>query len=365
MEKSKAAMQEHNKTELNGYEQTTLDIFRIAAALMVMVGHSLSFYKMKKFVNQEYFPCMQYIGVIIFILLSGFLTTYSLSIKTKAKDYSFKEFFIHKVIRISREYIPGLVVIAVVDYISIRINGDSYRYYNTYNIKQFVGNIFMLQGMGAYSAFGRYIEPFGSARPLWTIAVEWWLYMLYGALYIKLRNKEEITLPKLLLFLGIVFMVIDYFITGRGNGMGFVFALGILGYYCYKMISVRTARIVFILSCLLYVCYGIVKKEAYTVYSFVIIWLILCSALRMGKEKDYSTRNPFLAYLSKSTFMLYLIHYSIIDLIAHADCGLGIGIRFVAGIIASLGLSLLLYLVFGQIDVVGILIKKIKKRMTA
>lgn len=362
----KNSAEEHqvNDGELDGNQQTILDIFRVVAALFVMVGHSFSFYRLTVFKNQTYFPSLQNIGVVIFFLLSGFLTAFSLTKKNRGHQYSFSKFFAYKTSRILKEYIPGLVLIAIIDFISIIINAERYSYYQAFNVKQFVGNALMLHNMGPYGVLGLIFVPFGSGRPLWTLPVEWWLYMLFGALFLSLSNRERISFPQIILFGVIVFMCSNYLITGRGNGLGFVFALGVLGYYCYELISRNMAIIIFSFSCILYIAYGVIAKEAYTVYSFVILWLVFCSAMRIGRGmKPTVRRNPVLAFMSKSTFMLYLIHYSIIDLFATADISWSVPFKFFAGMVISLVVSFLAYYVFGEKDVIGIVFNVTKNKI--
>lgn len=347
---------------LNGRQQTILDLFRIIAAAFVMVGHSFSFYHCTVFRDQTYFPYLQNIGVVLFFLLSGFLTAFSLEKKNNNHQYTFLKFASHKAFRILKEYIPGLLIIAVIDAISILINGDKYPYYEAYNIKQFIGNALMLHNMGPNSILGRYFIPFGSGRPLWTLAVEWWLYMLFGALFLSLSNKVKVSLPKIFVFGFILFMSSDYLITGRGAGLGFVFALGVLAYYAYELIEQKTAIFVFISSCLLYVMYGFIYKEVYTVYSFIILGVIFSSAIKIGGGTPQDRRrNRILAFISRSTFMLYLIHYSIIDMFVHYDVSWSLQVKFLIGIILSMIVSLLGYYVFGEKDLVGYIINCISK----
>ena len=59
-------------------QKTILDIFRITVALFVLFGHGFSFFQCTIFKDQSYFPYIQNIGVVLFFLISGFLTTYSL-----------------------------------------------------------------------------------------------------------------------------------------------------------------------------------------------------------------------------------------------------------------------------------------------
>lgn len=363
MANSKADL-DMSKNVLNGRQQTILDVFRVVAAFSVLIGHSFVFYRLSIFKDQTYFPFIQNIGVIIFFLMSGFLTVFSLERKNSDNSLSFSKFFTYKTVRIAKEYLPGLMMIAAIDWIAIAINKEGYSYYEAFSVKQFVGNIFMLHNMGPSCVAEKLgFVPFGSGRPLWTLAVEWWLYMLFGALYLSLNNRREVSLPKLAVFGGIIFMCSDYLTAGRGNGLGFVFALGVLGYYAYGRISQKTAKMVFVLSCLAYLLYGLKFKEAYTMYSFIILWVIFCSAMRIGGGMEKKTkRNPLLAFISKGTFMLYITHYSILDLIVHADVPWSVHTKFWVGILISLIVAYAAYYVFGEKDVIGSVCNVIKRK---
>ena len=339
---------------LNGTQQTILDLFRIVAAMFVLFGHSFSFYEITVLKDQACFPYIQNIGVVVFFLLAGFLTAFSLSEKNRNHTYSFSSFFKHKTVRIAKEYLPGLLLILVIDYISIAVNKERYLFYDTYSPGHFFGNVFMLQEMGPYSVLGKWFMPFGSGRPLWTLSVEWWLYMLYGALFLFLSNKEKISLPKILVFCGIVFMVSDHLISVRGNGLGVVFLLGVLSYCFYDFLSLKAARILFPLSCLRYVYYGIMIKEAYTVCSFIIICVVFCSAVKIGGSMEPDTkRNEVFAFISKSTFMLYLVHYSIIDFIMNTEMNCSISVKFWLGIVLSLIMACCCYYVFAKKNIIA------------
>ena len=152
--------------------------------------------------------------------------------------------------------------------------------------------------------------------------------------------------------------------TGRGAGLGFVFALGVLSYFVYDSLSRNAAITVFLLSVSGYVVYGAVFRNAYTVYSFIILWMIFTSAIKIGGGKaGIQTRNPVVGFVSKSTFMLYLTHYSIIDLFANLNSPWNTEIRFIVGIICSILLSFGAYFVFAECDLIGHIIEKCKKRL--
>ncbi len=350
--------------KLKGREQTTLDVFRILAAIFVMVGHGFSFFQISILKDEKSFPYIQNIGVVVFFLVSGFLTAFSLSRKNESHNYSFKEFILNKINRIYREYLPGLVLIAIIDAISIIFNKDKYAYYNAFNLKEFIGNAFMLQNMGPNGILGKYITCFGSGRPLWTLSVEWWFYMLFGVLYLYIANKEKVSFLKLVMFAIIVCMSSGYLVSGGEHSLGFVFALGVLAYYCYRLIRREIAYIILPISIALYIAYGIVYKEAYTVYSYIILWFIICSALRVfGGGQDTTKRNVILAFISKSTFMLYLIHYSIMDMICSLDVQWNTYVRFFFCILISLIVSIPAYYVFGEKKIMGKIYVFVKKRL--
>lgn len=291
--------------KLTGLQETYLDLFRIVAALFVVIGHSFSFYELTFLKNQEIFPYIQNIGVVMLFMLAGFLMAHSITNKNKYNDYSFAQFVIHKFIRIMKEYIPGLTFIALIDLLTIIINGENYDYYNAYNFKQFLGNIFMLQGTFVNNIKGISFVPFGSGRPLWTLSIEWWFYLLFACVYLILANKKEVGMRKLFLIIILAIMPIDYIIAGRGNGLGLVFGLGIMAYCCYDRIKVEVSLPMFFITIAIYVCYGIVFKEAYTIYSFIILWCIFCMGLKAFEKNRKTRRNIPVSFFSKSTFMLY------------------------------------------------------------
>lgn len=334
--------------ELNGAQQNFLDWVRIVAAMFVLLGHSFFLFDLTFLKNEEYFPLIQDIGVVVFFLLSGILISYTLEKKCASDSFNYPQFLKHKAIRIGKEYIPALLVIVLIDAVSIHINTEAYAYHNAYNLKQFIGNILMLQGSVLYYLPGLSFVPFGSARPLWTLALEWWFYLIFARFFISLKKKQELGFGSII-FLGICLaMPIEYIIGGRGNGLGFVFALGSLAYYCYDRINARAARFLFVGSIFLYMIYGCFLQDAYTIYSFIILWLCLCSGLKCFSIGTVKARNRVLAFLSGSTFMLYLTHWSFILMLQQLHLPIGNILYFFISVLLSLILSFVLYYIFGK-----------------
>lgn len=201
--------------ELDRRQRLFLDAFRITAAMMVLLGHSLGYYQYTIFKDETYFPYWQNIGVVMFFLLSGFLNTYSLERRNKDNQYSIKNFIKHKSIRFYREYIPGLICIVSIDAIFIQCNPKNYHYYSALNIKQFIGDLFFLNGSKIGDLLG--IIPLGSGRPLWTLAVEQWFCILFGIIFLTIINEKVINLKRIMLVLVLLLQSVSYLIGGRGG----------------------------------------------------------------------------------------------------------------------------------------------------
>jgi len=66
-----------------------LNFFRVIAAWFVLVGHGFGFNQITMFRSQEWFPYLQNIGVVLLLLLSGYLMAFQVhrafSVKERKK----------------------------------------------------------------------------------------------------------------------------------------------------------------------------------------------------------------------------------------------------------------------------------------
>jgi len=146
-----------------------LNLIRALAAFSVLIGHTLVgvvpvswFGKIMPF---------QSLAVVVFFWLSGFLIAYQCLSKEK---YSFKEYMIDRFSRVYVLYIPSLVISYVVFVMLFgRVPPTAW---------DLVGHLLQLQ----HTPFARMIEGippikiYGGNSVLWTIAIEWWLYVFFG-----------------------------------------------------------------------------------------------------------------------------------------------------------------------------------------
>lgn len=333
---------------LNGRQQSFLDAFRMCAALCVLVCHACVFSGIPHGIDGQIFFVIGDLGVVMFFLLSGFLSAYTLESKDVDRNYSFSSFVRHKLKRILWEYVPALLFVAALDAISIRLNGANYRYYDDFNLKTFFGNLLFLQWTLPNRLPGVSILAFGSAKPLWTLSLEWYFYLIHGLLFLTIRNRSELRLRECAVLGYALLLPIEYLIGGRGGGLGFLFALGALGYYAFDRISNRTAMLLLPLGIVLALCYCALKMNAYSIYVFLFLWLVLCAGLRLLSGPTQKKRGRIAAWLSGSTFMLYMLHYSILDFVFCSDFLPSNEGKLAVGVLLSLLISGGMYELFGR-----------------
>jgi peptidoglycan/LPS O-acetylase OafA/YrhL len=185
------------RSELSPGQAAYLDLLRAGGALMVLFGHAGHY-----FLPQTPWLAngvLQGIGVYIFFLISGFLITLSVLQKLGSPSYGFGDYLCDRFFRIYAAFLPALLLVAVLDWFSV---GDPrYQWGRDYNLQTWVGNLVMLQDYPVFQVLRRLgvpdqgwmLAPFGSARPFWTISIEWWIYMTFGGvMFFIVRRGGEI-----------------------------------------------------------------------------------------------------------------------------------------------------------------------------
>ncbi len=362
-----------NRPTISPTSSFVLDLIRIAAAWGVLLGHGLSFCGISVLKDPTYFPYIQNIGVVLLIMISGFLFAHSMSGKIYDNKLSFRDYFIDKACRIGFAFVPAVIFAAFVDAITISVAPEFYGYYGAFNIKTFVGNILQLQDIPRPDLF---ITSFGSARQFWTLAVEWWFYMLGGfaVLYVYPRVKEKkLSVFALILLVFLSIPAMNHLIGGRGNGLTAVWGLGILIYFVYTQFKKQNLIVITLLTVLamaLTLNCGLYLKEAYSI-PFVLclsvtVLLMLILAENLSEIVKRIWGRKFVKFLANYTYSLYLVHYSImylLDCVARAGIGLGDAYtRFWAGVILSNVVAIPFSLVFEKNS--KALAAGVKKRLT-
>ncbi len=323
---------------MNNAQATYLDGLRGFAAQLVLLGH---IYSLVLFPGSTL--GLGDLGVIVFFILSGFLITYTSLLKKKRSDYSAGAYFSDRFFRIFVPYVPAVFFIVSLDYYIFNYT-DVRAYLEYFNIKNFIATLTMFQQypigifMDKLMGIGEMkLSTVGSARPLWTVASEWWLYVLFGMALFYRKNPKYFPL---LLVIFVISSVGPLFnsVAGTGQGLSLVWLLmSILAYFYYQggkkleeniAVFLETGgqeKLVVSLSlgCVLILMVTRVFWTSYVETGFVFdrpvfydfnLYLLLMAFLSalfiILSAVDLQERNRAMVFLADFSYSLYLIHYT-------------------------------------------------------
>ena len=299
---------------LNAAQSTLLDALRGLSALMVMMGHALVLLPNPPAISTDY-PIHSY-GVIVFFALSGFLIVYSCLTRDA---HSFNDYMIDRFARIYTCFGPALLCVALIDVLVL----DRFRLFgDRISLTTFVANLVMLHR----TQFDRllaglpFIPSFGSAQQFWTIAVEWWLYVLFGITFFIRRSSQAERLAMALLVVP-ASVVVLYFCTHETIGLVWVFCgFGAVA-FCNFLPSRRLAGLslfaaVFFAVALAMRLQVVNAKVSFDLTFMVLIIGLFFSLLALVREgyafaAVLNWSRPLWAWLSSISYSLYLTHLTL------------------------------------------------------
>jgi peptidoglycan/LPS O-acetylase OafA/YrhL len=311
-----------------------LDLLRVATAQAVVVGHALSFFRVLPRLQPPHVPAMQEVGVVIFFVLSGFLivhTTWTRKSNGGPNSYGFRTFFVDRFARIYAGYVPALLFILLADSVCLRIAPEAYAHRGALDLKTALGNVLMLENFPALDilhhriAMIPAIDRLGSGRPLWTLAVEWWIYMFFGWLVLARRQNRPWRYWSILALLSIA--PAWNAVTGLGDGIAVAWVYGGLG--CALMwrgacgaFSRRTwAAAACACAALTLVRAAFSNGRAYDGVFVALSAATLTTGIFALQESRVVVRSRFRTLVRNAadySFTLYLVHYTVLEAIALA-----------------------------------------------
>ncbi len=334
------------------FNSNFLNSIRLVAIWAVLLGHLFSYYQVTILKDQRYFPYIQNIGVVLLFILSGFLTAFSIHRKlSQDNSYDYKTFLIERTSRIYSAYIPALVFVFLIDSLNIFLNRTEYTYISSFNPLVFLGNIFMFQD---FPFLNRWITSFGSGRPFWTLAIEWWAYIVFGyvvLVIIRDWKKASIKLHSIVILCILSFEPILKMVGGRGNGLMLTWLLGVAIYLIYDKLLLEVKQIKFIqaLTIFSFLTTGLIAlwvKDAYNTSFVFSLSISILFFLIWGNTKESSHELKLLTLLSCYMYSLYLVHYSIVEIIFRSDIAWNSTLKILVSIILSNIVAILFYRIF-------------------
>ena len=184
--------------------KVNLDLIRGISALLVMLGHLRSI----MFVDYQALPhptiletgfyfatSLGHQMVMVFFVLSGYLVGGPASARILAGTFSLSAYSTARIARLWTVLLPALAVTAVVDHLGVSFYPDAY----TDSLSRFsppqpeatsfvtlIGNILFLQTVA--------VPTFGSNGPLWSLANEFWYYVMFPSALITLVHFLKLPL---------------------------------------------------------------------------------------------------------------------------------------------------------------------------
>lgn len=293
-------------------QSTLLDLIRGVSAQLVLLGHVLSA------TGYTGRPTIQDLGVVMFFLLSGFLVTASAMGKP-----NFGEFFIDRFARMFTPYLPCLLLILLAG-LAFNKNGPN-------TIFAYFSNALMLQDFPLYRyiKFLPEIERISTARPLWSVAMEWWFYMAFGALmYAGKLPRWSWPLVSAGIFVAVFNATVGM--------LTYTWLLGSLVALTWSAMSARYCRLLFVVSAILVLYrYRIAADEFYDLRLNLLLGVLIFSGLKTV-ESMQALRwfTPIAAGLAAYSYTLYLTHYTVMALIPGAGMSRVVLVFFVANFVA-------------------------------
>lgn len=294
----------------------TLDALRAIAAQMVCVGHGLVFFQIGAGARPPYLPSMQNVGVLLFFLMSGFLITATLVRKSSDQDYTFSRYFVDRFSRIYSGLVPALAFVVAVDGLTILLTAEPtiVRYYD---FPTLLANLAMLPGYhGVYDQSHLQWSAFGSASPLWTLGVEWHIYMFVGALFFIVKRRGLWLL--LLLPLAFFGQTPVHYLAGslQNDGVGAgLFSLWLAGSGTFLLLNRFTippllSAAAVSLGATVY-CINVVPGHEYAMSTYPALALAFAGLIALSQRTTIVLRSRPVRLAADFSFTLYLIHHSL------------------------------------------------------
>ncbi len=304
---------------------------------MVLIGHALNLFFPGYFMVERTGGSLeartgllyvQNLGVTIFFLLSGFLITASAMRGIQRHEYGLAYFLADRFARIFTPLVPILLIVFVGDRVLLAtIGGSAFSDVNA-GVSDLALNMMMLAGNPALSfiASNAGLEwlsapSFGSADQLWTVIVEWWIYVAFGIGFLWWNAKRPKGLATIA-WLGLAAVATSVMAGTFLNYSGLLvaWAVGMTACIVRERIDAQSSMLKLI------ICTGaillatiIMAARNWNLYDPLAVMLIGIAfyALYFHIDTFSSIRTSKIGmwvpiYMSNVSYSLYLIHLSVL-----------------------------------------------------
>lgn len=174
----------------NSTASIILDILRFSLALIVFLFHF-------------FVPLPGYQAVMVFFVLSGYFISSTVLKAITGNRWSWSDYLVKRIIRLWVVLIPCLVLTYIWAKAQFVLFGINETIFQSLNWKNFLGNIFFLQGV--------LVNEYGLNGPLWSLSYEFWYYILFPCLVLSFYTPRK----PFKIFYALIFVGISFFVGER------------------------------------------------------------------------------------------------------------------------------------------------------
>ncbi|HTA58926.1 MAG TPA: acyltransferase [Candidatus Baltobacteraceae bacterium] len=316
--------------KLTAAASDSLDLIRALAACAVMVGHvrALFFVDFRQLAHKSWpLQALYFLtgfghqAVIVFFVLSGFLISSTVIRSYVLGKWSWRDYAVNRATRLYVVLIPGLLLGFFWDRLGSWLFAAKGIYarpltdlgppvpLQNLTPGNFLGNLFFLQTI--------FCDTFGSNAPLWSLANEFWYYVLFpvalAACLAWVRGSLRVAIPLacLAIFIGAL--------VGRGILIGFLIWLAGCGLVLlYTRVQLRSRLAALSLLCLATALSGVMFAVARVLQRDPVLsdlevgfvfTLFLFAVLQVAVRRNPSPYSTVVHRFAGFSYSLYVLHF--------------------------------------------------------
>jgi peptidoglycan/LPS O-acetylase OafA/YrhL len=256
-------------------------------------------------------------AVIVFFVLSGYLIAGSVISQMKKAKFNIKEYALKRVSRLYAVLLFALLLTLVLDHTGIyfdkiglytgKVNAATlgFAIANRLSIGYFLSSLFMLQTI--------VLPPIGSNSPLWSLAYEFWYYVLFPGFALTIvfiRNKSNFAFITILVLIALItFLPINIELSFL------IWLIGLIPFY----LSLKNGFFRFFFL-ILFISWVSIKKVVQIddlLYDFILAFIVAfwIASFDNYKQIAHSGLLKINEKLSSFSYTTYLVHFPIIMLV--------------------------------------------------
>lgn len=256
-------------------------------------------------------------AVIVFFVLSGYFVGGSVLRSFRESEFSWTKYLLHRMTRLWVVLIPALIIGWSLDQSGMHLLHGMHNIYSGYSSPEiapglsqrltlgtFLGNILFLQGI---------VTPcLGTNLPLWSLAFEFWFYLLFPLALVALGRSEQAAVRRagaaccfLAAALLCDWIIMAYFIIWLSGAA--IAAMPLILSENQRKLGVKAFSVLFLAALYLGLKYSINILLSDLILASVVavlMWIILHDRANTTKRGYRSAAQ----HLSRMSYTLYLVH---------------------------------------------------------